>query len=218
MGESTVVIDLGELRPAGDDEVLATPSGHTRRKWWRTTTATLAGLLCLALTGATPVTPAFAHGFAVPLTRAWYAYDKDELYLVSGQQEVTAYGLTDGHELWRTALPQQVSYLNLRGGPIAIDDQGNCSTLSRLDPATGAVSWVRTGVLVGDVPPDGTVRILHDADGGCADGTDGGTPSGTGVVNEAAVPQSLDVVDPETSAVRLSVPVKGGNQWTFGPE
>src|SRR5215510_12000553 len=104
MGESAVVIDLGELRAAGDDELLPVPSERARHKWWRTTAATLAGLLCLALTAAGPAPPALAGEFTVPLTRAWYVYDQNELYLLSGPQEVTAYSLTDGHQLWRTPL------------------------------------------------------------------------------------------------------------------
>jgi hypothetical protein len=156
-----------------------------------------------------------AGGFTIPLTRAWYVYDRDEIYLVSGPQDVTAYSLTDGRTLWRTSLPHQVSYLNLGGGPIAIDEHGDCSTLTRLDPATGAVSWTRTGVIVGDPPADGTVRILHDKAGGCADDQGAGTPSGG--VDVAALPQLMDVVDARTGAVRLSVAVNGGDQWTFGP-
>jgi hypothetical protein len=216
MGESVAVIDLGELRPAGGDDLLPAPSERVRHRWWRTATATLAGVLCLALTAAGPPPPALAGGFTIPLTRAWYVYDRDELFLVSDAQEVTAYSLTDGRTLWRTSLPQQVSYLNLLGGLIAIDDQGGCSTLTRLDPATGAVSWTRTGLIVGEVPADGTVRILHEEAGGCTDDPGGGTQSGGADV--AAPPQAMDVVDPKNGSVRLSVTVKGGDQWTFGPE
>jgi hypothetical protein len=214
MGESVGVIDLGELRPVGDDDLLPAPSERVRHTWWRAAAAAVAALLCLGLTAAGPAPAALAGGFTIPLTRAWYVYDQDEIYLVSGPQEITAYSLTDGRTLWRTSLPHQVNYLNLLGGPIAIYDQGNCSILTRLDPATGAVSWTRTGVLVGDPPADGTVRIVHDKEARCDDAR-GGTQSGE--VNVAAVPQVMDVVDAQTGAARLSVAVNGGNQWTFGP-
>jgi hypothetical protein len=211
------VIDLGELRPAGDDDLLPVPSERVRRKWWRTATAALAGVLCLALTAAGPVPPAFAGGFTVPLTRAWYIYDQDMLYLVSGPQEVTAYRLADGHMVWRAPVPHQVSYLNLRSGPIAIDDQGGCSTLSRLDPATGAVSWTRRGTVVGDEPTGGTVWIRHDIAGGCADDA-GGSPATDGMIDLAGLPQVIDVVDAETGVAGVSVPIKAGEQWAAVPD
>jgi hypothetical protein len=217
MGESAAIIDLGELRPVGDDDdLLPVPGERLRHQWRRNIMAVLAGLLCLALTAAGPAPPALAGGFAVPLTRAWYVYDRDELYLVSGPEEVAAYSLDDGHQLWRTSLPHQVSYVNLRGGPIAVDEQGDCSTLTRLDPRTGAVSWTRTGVIVGDNPPDGTVRIVHDTAGGCAG--DASSPASDGVIDVPSPPQVLDVVDPETGVARLSIPIKAGGQWTFGAD
>jgi hypothetical protein len=219
MGESAVIIDLGELRPAGgDDDLLQMPSERVRRRWWRTATATLAGLLCLALTAAGPAPSAFTDGYRIPLTRAWYIYDEDMLYLVSGPQEVTGYRLADGHELWRATVPQQVSYLNLRSGPIAIDERGDCSMLTRLDPATGAISWTRTGIIVGDRPTGGTVWILHDTAGGCAGDAGGGSPSSEGVIEPGGLPQAIDVLDAETGVVRLSVPIKAGDEWTTGPD
>jgi hypothetical protein len=213
------VIELGELRPVGDDDdLLPAPSERARRHWWRTATAAIAGLLCLTLTAAGPPAPTMTKGFAVPLVRAWFTYSADTLYMVSGPQEVDAYSLTDGHQLWHTVVAHQVSYVNLRAGePIAVFEQGNCSTLSGLDPATGAASWTRTGVIMGDEPTDDTVRILHDAVAGCADGGQVDGASGGSPVDVATTPQVLDVVDPRTGVTRVSVPIAGGQAWAFGP-
>jgi hypothetical protein len=216
MGEG-VVIDLGDVASADTPEdLLSAPSATARRRRTRGVGTALVALACLALTAATAPQPPLDGGFTVPIVRAWYTYVDDQLYLVSGPQEVTAYSLHDGHQLWRTAVRHEINHLSSGGGPIAVREQGECSTLSRLNPETGAVDWTRTGMIVGEEPGADTIQIIRDVEGGCADGATG-DPAG-GEIDVANMRRALDVVDPATGTARLSVPIAGDQQWTSGPE
>jgi hypothetical protein len=218
MGEGTITIDLGEIAPAGaPDELLPQPSERVRRRRWRGITAVLAGVLCFGLTAAGASPAALTGGFTVPIEWAWFWHADNAVYVVSGRQEVTAHSIDDGHVLWRTTVPHEVNHMTMVGdGPIAVHEQGNCSEQSRLNPVTGKIDWTRVGMLVGDQPTDGTVRIIHDLEGGCADPSSSASED-QGAVDLSTLPQALDVVDLETGVARLTMSIKAGQQWTLGP-
>jgi hypothetical protein len=172
-------------------------------------TAGLAALSCLALTAGGTPPPSLPPGFAIEQTRAWFVFDDTGIYLVTDSQAVTAYDF-EGRVKWRAGLPHEVNYVHLQEGPVAVLDRGDCSRLTRLDPATGRPLWTRTGTLVGwTAATDGADRILRRTTD-CPDGEAGNQPDNTDVS------MALDMVDRASGTVRRSVPIPAGAQWTLG--
>ena len=202
------MIDLGELRPQTLVDPL--PAGGSPRRRWRcrirVICLVLSVLACGVLRGSAAAVPPLQQIFQIQLAWGWYQADDQSVYLLTQNRELSAFRLTDGSLRWRTALPGAPDFMQVFGDGLYVylsaQGYGACSDLVRVDPDTGALSWRRSGGIVGRLQDHS--RVLLTRGGFCTGDT----------VDQGEL---LDLVDPDTGAVENTITVRPGEQWTLQP-